>query len=147
MGDAWACTNPSAGRGLSVGLLHAQRLRDVARASLADPRTFAGDWDAVTEAELAPWFWTQLAADRARLEQLAAVREGRAEAVTTIPPLPPEYEAAARAMFHDADVLRAVLETVSCLALPKEVFSRPGIWEKVKAAAREPVALPGPSRA
>ena len=27
VGDAWACTNPSAGRGLSVGLMQAQRLR------------------------------------------------------------------------------------------------------------------------
>jgi hypothetical protein len=49
-------------------------------------------------------------------------------------------------MFYDADVFRGVLETVGCLALPQEVFARPGLWEKVKAAAREPLALPGPSR-
>jgi len=146
VGDSWACTNPSAGRGLSVGLLHAQRLRDVVRSSLRDPRGFAMEWDAVTEAELAPWYWNQVAADQARLEQIAAVREGRAETVNTIPPLPPEFEAAARAMFHDADVLRAVFETVGCLALPQEVFARPGLWEKVEAAAGEPLALPGPSR-
>jgi flavin-dependent dehydrogenase len=145
VGDAWACTNPSAGRGLSVGLIHAQRLRDVVRSSLGDPRTFAIKWDAVTEAELAPWYWTQLAADQARLEQIAAVREGRAETVRTILPLPPEFEAAARAMFYDADVLRGVFETVGCLTLPQEVFARPGLWEKVEAAAREPLALPGPS--
>lgn len=76
VGDAWACTNPSAGRGLSVGLIHAQRLRDVVRSSLGDPRAFAIKWDAITEAELAPWYWTQLAADQTRLEQIAAVREG-----------------------------------------------------------------------
>src|SRR5262249_28049868 len=29
--DAWACTNPSAGRGISVGMMHAVRLRDVVR--------------------------------------------------------------------------------------------------------------------
>ena len=28
--DAWACTNPSAGRGMTVGFMHAVRLRDVA---------------------------------------------------------------------------------------------------------------------
>jgi len=33
--DAWACTNPSAGRGLTVGLLHALQLRDVLQ-DLAD---------------------------------------------------------------------------------------------------------------
>ena len=37
VGDAWACTNPSAGRGLSIGLMHAQRLRDVVRDELDDP--------------------------------------------------------------------------------------------------------------
>ena len=146
VGDAWACTNPAAGRGLSMGLLHAQRLRDVARSSLGDPKAFAMEWDSVTEAEVAPWFWNQLAADQARLEQIAAVREGRAETVNTIPPLPPEFEAAARAMFHDADVLRGVFETVGCLALPQEVFARPGLWEKVEAAAGKPLDLPGPSR-
>src|SRR3954452_11079377 len=55
VGDAWACTNPSAGRGLSVGLMHAQRLRDVVRSTLDRPHDFALEWDAVTEAEIAPW--------------------------------------------------------------------------------------------
>ncbi len=50
------------------------------------------------------------------------------------------------AMFHDADVFRGVFETVGCLALPQEVFARPGLWEKVEAAAGKPLALPGPSR-
>jgi 2-polyprenyl-6-methoxyphenol hydroxylase-like FAD-dependent oxidoreductase len=146
VGDAWACTNPSAGRGLSVGLIHAQRLRDVVRSSLGDPMDFAVEWDAVTETELAPWYWNQLAADQARLDKIAAVREGRAVIVDTIPSLPPDFEAAARAMLYDADVFRGVLETVGCLALPQEVFARPGLWEKVEAAAGEPFALPGPSR-
>ena len=146
VGDAWACTNPSAGRGLSVGLIHAQRLRDVVRSSLDQPAAFADEWDAVTEAELTPWYWNQLAADQARLEKLAAVREGRAQAVDTIPPLPPQFELAGRAMLYDADVFRAVLETVTCLALPQEVFTRSGVWEKVERSAGEPLALPGPTR-
>jgi flavin-dependent dehydrogenase len=146
IGDAWACTNPSAGRGLSVGLIHAQRLRDVVRSSLGNPTEFAIEWDAVTEAELAPWYWNQLAADRARLDKIAAVREGRAAVVDTIPPLPPQFEAAAHAMFYDADVFRGVLETTGCLALPQEVFARPGFWDRVEAAAGEPLAIPGPSR-
>ncbi len=146
VGDAVACTNPSAGRGISVGMLHAQCLRDLLRDRPDDPRDLALRWDAVTEAELAPWYWAQLAADQTRLEQIDAVRDGRAEAVTTVLPLPPQFEAAARAMPYDADVFRAVLETVGCLALPDEVFARPGLWAKVQLAAREPTPLPGPSR-
>ena len=145
VGDAWACTNPSAGRGLSVGLLHAQRLRDSLR-SFHDPVTFALEWDRVTETDLAPFYWNQLAADHARLEAMAALREGRTLDVRVPSILPPQYADAARAMLYDADVFRAVLETLGCLALPQEVFARPGIWDKVQATAGEPISLPGPTR-
>jgi 2-polyprenyl-6-methoxyphenol hydroxylase-like FAD-dependent oxidoreductase len=147
VGDAWACTNPSAGRGLSVGLMHAQRLRDVVHSSLDDPYRFACEWDAVTESEIAPWYWNQIAADRARLAEINAVREGRAANVKTVVPLPPEFEAVARAAPFDADVFRGLIETLGCLALPQEVFARPGLWDKVEAAApAEPFAIPGPNR-
>ncbi len=146
VGDAAACTNPSAGRGISIGVLHALGLRDLLRSAPNDPRDVALRWDAITEGDIAPWYWCQLAADQHRLEQIDAVREGRAEAVTTVLPLPPRYEAAARAMPYDADVFRAALETVACLALPDEVFGRPGLWAKVEATARTPTPLPGPSR-
>jgi 2-polyprenyl-6-methoxyphenol hydroxylase-like FAD-dependent oxidoreductase len=147
VGDAWACTNPSAGRGLSIGLMHAQRLRDVVRASLDDPHGFALEWDAVTESEIAPWYWNQRAADQARLEELTAVREGRLAAVRTNLPLPPEYEIVGRAAGFDADVFRALLETVGCLTLPRDVFSRPGLLDKARAAApEEPFVMPGPNR-
>ena len=147
VGDAWACTNPSAGRGLSIGMMHAQRLRDVVRTTLDRPHDFALAWDAVTEAELAPWYWNQFATDQARLEQIAAVRDGRADLVRTVGPIPPEYRAAGEAMAFDADVFRAVLETVGCLATPQEAFARPGLWDKVEAAVPdEPVATPGPNR-
>ena len=145
VGDAWACTNPSAGRGLSVGLLHAQRLRDSLR-PFHDPATFALEWDRVTETDLAPFYWNQLAADHARLEAMAALREGRTVDVRSPSILPPQYADAARAMLYDADVFRAVLETLGCLALPQEVFARPGIWDKVQATVGEPISLPGPTR-
>ncbi len=34
--DAWACTNPSAGRGITVGMMHAVRLRDALRQQRGD---------------------------------------------------------------------------------------------------------------
>ena len=49
VGDAWACTNPSAGRGITVGLLHAQCLRDTVRSDLGDPEGFVRAWDDATE--------------------------------------------------------------------------------------------------
>ncbi len=50
-------------------------------------------------------------------------------------------------MAYDADVFRAVIETIGCLATPQETFSRPGLWEKVEASVPdEPMPTPGPSR-
>jgi hypothetical protein len=65
VGDAWACSNPSLGRGMALGLLHVQRLRDVIREQLEDPRQFAEVWNAVTEAELTPWYRETVEEDRA----------------------------------------------------------------------------------
>jgi hypothetical protein len=49
-------------------------------------------------------------------------------------------------MARDPEVFRAGLEISSCLALPQEVFARPGLAQRVPAAAGGEVAtLPGPS--
>jgi 2-polyprenyl-6-methoxyphenol hydroxylase-like FAD-dependent oxidoreductase len=144
VGDAWACTNPSAGRGMSIGILHAQLLKDAVR-MLDEPVEFARQWDEVTETQLAPWYWNQLASDAARLERMTAERSG----ATPEPDsgvLPPEFADAGRAMLYDPDVFRAVVETVGCLATVQEVFTRPGMWDKVTSTQGEPLAIPGPTR-
>jgi flavin-dependent dehydrogenase len=143
VGDAWACTNPSAGRGLSVGLIHAQLLRNVVRAHLDDPGGFARAWDDHTDQFVAPFYWNQVAADRARVAEMAALRDGRQ---------PPErnsmMDRLVRAASQDADVFRALLETVLCLALPQEVLQRPGIKDRVDTLANGgPIQIPGPDRA
>ena len=78
VGDAWARTNPSAGRGLSVGIVHAQLLRQVVGDRLAIPASSARAWDEGTEHHLAPFYWNQISADRVRLAAMTALREGRA---------------------------------------------------------------------
>jgi flavin-dependent dehydrogenase len=143
VGDAWACTNPSAGRGLSVGLLHAQRLRDVVREELDDPVGMVRRFDAVTESDVTPFFRNQIASDRSRVAEMEALRSG-----AELPPPDPQMDAVGAALLRDPDVFRAVIETVTCLALPQEVFSRPGLMEKVAAFAGEtPMSAPGPDRA
>jgi 2-polyprenyl-6-methoxyphenol hydroxylase-like FAD-dependent oxidoreductase len=143
VGDAWACTNPSAGRGITVGMLHAQCLRDVVRSDLDDPERFVRAWDEVTETRIAPFYWDQITADRARMAEMNALREG------TEPPAPDPYVAAViAAMPHDPDVFRAAIETATCMVRPDEVFSRPGLMDKVRAlAGAEPMRAPGPDRA
>src|SRR5262249_17965331 len=77
LADAWACTNPSAGRGLTVGFIHALLLRDVLRRTAGDVRALATEFDEVTEAEVAPWYRAQIAMDRFRFAQMDALRDGR----------------------------------------------------------------------
>ncbi|WP_194471992.1 NAD(P)/FAD-dependent oxidoreductase [Bradyrhizobium sp. CCBAU 51753] len=122
VGDAWACTNPSAGRGLSVGLLHAQVLRDVARRHINDPLAFAQEYDAETERQVAPFYRNQIAADRARVAEMNALEQGL--------PMPAPNPVMARffaAAAQDADVLRGAIEIAMCLALPQEVLARPRV--------------------
>jgi flavin-dependent dehydrogenase len=145
--DAWACTNPSLGRGISLGLAHAALLRDVVRSELDDPLGFAEAWDEATERELTPWYRNTVAIDRARIAEIEALRNG------IEPPGPPTFEAGLaaslfRVMALDAELLRAGLEITGCLTLPEEVFARPGIVDKVVelAEANPAEPMPGPTR-
>jgi 2-polyprenyl-6-methoxyphenol hydroxylase-like FAD-dependent oxidoreductase len=145
--DAWACTNPSLGRGIALGLLHAARLRDVARADLDDPLRLALAWDHVTETELTPWYRATVAVDRARLAQMESIREGR-EPAGPGDPAAVMGAALVRAAAHDVDIYRAFVEIAGCLTLPGALFKRPGFAERVmEVAGRHEVAPPpGPTR-
>ncbi|MGY3493546.1 FAD-dependent oxidoreductase [Bradyrhizobium sp. USDA 4502] len=135
VGDAWACTNPSAGRGLSVGLLHAQLLRDVARRHINDPEAFTRDYDAETERQVGPFYRNQIAADRARVAEMNALDEGL--------PMPAPNPVMARllaAASHDADVFRGMLEIAMCVALPQEVIARPHVAAKLAELDDQPLA-------
>ena len=115
VGDAWACTNPSAGRGLSVGIIHAQVLRDALRKESTDPVAFAHAYDAATEEVVAPFYWNQINADRRRIAEMTALR-GNLEP----PPPDPRVTRFMTAAMRDADVFRGLVETITCLATPQQ---------------------------
>lgn len=142
VGDAWACTNPSAGRGLSVGIIQAEVLRDVLRKESDDPLAFVHAYDTATEDVVAPYYWNQINADRQRIAEMAALRDG-------VEPPPPDPRATRfwTAAMRDADVFRGVLETITCLATPQQVLARPEIAAKVAERGTDEVfTLPGPDR-
>ncbi len=143
VGDAWACTNPSAGRGLSVAAVHAQQLRRVFRDHGDAPGDFVVAWDEATQTHVAPFYWNQIADDRVRLAEMVAIRDG----VEPPPPDPVRAKFQTAAMV-DADLFRTMVEMVTCLALPQEVFARPGFLDKVERAASgaRPLAIPSPRR-
>jgi len=145
LGDAWACTNPSLGRGMTLGLMHARLLRDTVRSHLHDSLELAEAWDAVTEAQMTPWYWETVAEDRGRLREIEALRDGvqpqRDESAGVI-------DALLAAMLHDADVFRAFLESRCCLTRLGESLAREGMTDRIfaLAAEHERFPLPGPSR-
>ena len=148
VGDASACTNPSNGRGMSLGLMHVQCLRDVMRAHLDEPREFATAWDQVTEAELTPWYRENVEEDRVRIGEMTALRDGRE------PDMPDVRSAVLRqalaaAAFRDPDAFRALLAYRSCLAPLRETFADPRFAEHVLELTRDldRPPLAGPNRA
>ena len=128
--DAWACTNPSVGRGASIGMLHAQALRDTLRQTGPDrPAELSEAFAVATADTVEPWFQATLAFDRHRLAEMAAEAEG-----ASYEPDDPAYEmtrALGAASGHDPDVLRGFLDITGVLDLPENVMARPGMSEKV----------------
>ena len=145
--DAWACTNPALGRGMTFGLMHARRLRDVARAHLDDPRGFAMAWDAVTEAELTPWYRETVAENRGRLRELEALRNGR-EPVHAAHGPEGLTAALLAAMPHDADLFRVFLAARCCITPLYEAFASDQVVERIREVARDRDCpkVPGPNR-
>ena len=119
------------GRGMSFGFLHAALLRRAAREH-GRPGELTARFAADTERELAPYHRATMATDRSRLAEIDALLAGEEPS----PPAP-----FARALRVDADVFRGALDIIGCLALPQEVFARPGFAERVQDAAGEPVLL------
>jgi 2-polyprenyl-6-methoxyphenol hydroxylase-like FAD-dependent oxidoreductase len=143
VGDAWACVNPSTGRGMSLGLAHAAVLRRVVREHGDRPVELVAAFAAATERELTPWYRATVASDNARLAEVEAIRTGE----SAPPPANPLAGGLAAAMGRDPDVFRAGLEIIACLALPREVFARPGLSQKVlENAADGPPPSNGPDR-
>jgi len=147
IGDAWACTNPSQGRGMTLGLIHAKCLADTVRAYPDDPYEFARAWDAVTEAELTPWYRETVEEDRFRLDEIEALRHGL-DAPPAAGSTAWRLAALAGAMSQDPDVFRAFVANKACLALNREILARESFVERaVEIAQRaDPPPLPGPDR-
>ena len=148
VGDAWACSNPTVGRGASIGMLQAVLLRDtIAAASLDDPWEFACSFHHATAETVEPWYRETLAGDRHRLAEIDALLGGG-----EYRPRDPGWEigqALANATFKDPDCLRGFVSVAMVLSRAADVAARPGLLDKAVALGvgwrDEPV--PAPSRA
>jgi 2-polyprenyl-6-methoxyphenol hydroxylase-like FAD-dependent oxidoreductase len=146
LADAFSCTNPSLGRGISLGLRHARSLRDTVASMNGDALAFAEAWDLATETKHTPWYRDTLDEDRARLDEMEAIREGR-------DPRPPTdltllRNALVTAAMSDADVFRTYLESRVCLTTVADSLADPAAAARVFALAegKTPFEFPGPDR-
>ena len=132
VGDAWACTNPSVGRGASLATIHAVALRDLLREQgLDDPLALATRWHEVTESTVGPWYRETLHGDRFRLAEIEAVNRGE-----VFDPGAPAYEltkALEVALGQDGDALRAFARIAGVIERAEVVFADPALAEKVVA--------------
>jgi hypothetical protein len=148
LGDAFACTNPSVGRGISIGLMHAVALRDLLRrADVADAHALSLEWDSATERSVGGYVRDTLFFDRHRLAEIDAQIAG-----VPYEPEDPERQRQQQLFGHageDPELLRGVVDVMSTLARPVEVFARPGLTDRLadRTAASPIVPFPGPSRA
>jgi 2-polyprenyl-6-methoxyphenol hydroxylase-like FAD-dependent oxidoreductase len=141
VGDAWSCTNPSAGRGITLGLLQAVALRDAIRTHPDDPVHCAVEFDRLTDLHVLPWYDDQIQRDRERATRFEVLKTGGAPGPARDPLAP--LLAAAR---FDPDAARAAFDVVGCLAPPADVLTRPGLRARLD-TVETPVTTPGPTRA
>jgi hypothetical protein len=148
VGDAWACSNPTVGKGASIGMLQAVLLRDtIAAAGLEDPWGFACSFHHATAETVEPWYRDTLAGDRHRLAEIDALIAGG-----EYRPGDPGWEigqALAAAAVKDPDCLRGFASVVMALSRAVDVMARPGLRDKVSTlgAGWRDEPIPAPSRA
>jgi flavin-dependent dehydrogenase len=148
VGDAWACTNPSLGRGASFAIIHARVLREVLReVDTEDHDKLVRSFDEATIRTVEPLYRATFGYDRHRLAEIDADVAGR--------PYRPDDRRwlAGKALFaaalRDPAIARAHTTIGSFLATPDEVFATPGLRDRVLALGMSApqYPLPGPSRA
>jgi 2-polyprenyl-6-methoxyphenol hydroxylase-like FAD-dependent oxidoreductase len=144
IGDASACTNPSVGRGASIGVLQARCLRDVLHhGSVREPVELTQCWTAATNAVVTPFVRDTLDFDRHRLAEIDAQIAG-----TPYAPDDPAWALGQKLRANaasDPELLRAAMSVMSLLERGADVLRRDDIRAKLLAVDSTP-GLPGPTR-
>jgi 2-polyprenyl-6-methoxyphenol hydroxylase-like FAD-dependent oxidoreductase len=126
VGDSWSCTNPSLGRGASIGLMHAALLRDAIRDNGdSDPWKLASAWYELTRKEIEPYYRATLGFDRARLAEVDAIIAGKPFTDTNS-----EWsltKALEGLSLENPDFLRANIEMAMLLRRSDEVAQDPAV--------------------
>jgi 2-polyprenyl-6-methoxyphenol hydroxylase-like FAD-dependent oxidoreductase len=147
VGDSWACTNPSLGRGTSIGLLHARGLRDLLReVDPGEAEKLVRRFDELTAATVEPLYRLTLWYDRHRLAEIDADIAG--DTYRTDDRRWSVSKATFAAGLADPEIARGYQSLASLLTTPTELLAEPGLLDRIIAlgmnAPRYPI--PGPDR-
>lgn len=143
--DASSCTNPSLGRGITLGLMHAEVMRSCVRDHLDDLDALAMSFHERTTEQVLPFHDSTTKIDRRRVDEMRIYRDGGTPERTDEQKF---ADVLGAAVGRDATATRLYGEIFSCLATPDQIFARPGVFEHVLglAATVTPEPLPGPTR-
>lgn len=141
--DAVASTNPSVGRGMTIGLIHTEVMRSVVRDHLGDPEALALALHERTKNEVLPLHNATVSADHRRIKEMRIFREGGT----------PEPSAEERIMdsllaYASSDPLmaRSFGEIMSCATPADVVIARPEVVARAtELMASGPVGRPAPA--
>jgi 2-polyprenyl-6-methoxyphenol hydroxylase-like FAD-dependent oxidoreductase len=145
VGDAASCTNPSLGRGMTLGLMQVMVMRDCIAELFEDPSALAQAFHERSASDVGPWHDATTSIDRKRVNEMRAYVRGEKP---TPDPTDQIADLTFAAATKDARCARAAGRMFSCVALPADVFSEPGFVDHVIAQADQVsvAPLPGPDR-
>jgi flavin-dependent dehydrogenase len=144
VGDAWAATNPTLGRGISIGSRHARLLRDVVReVGTDDHEKLVRRFDEETQTHQTPWYRSTVWHDRHRtadFQQAIAGTERQPDELWD------RFLAFEHAAFGDMALLPHFLSTFRLDRRSEDILTDPEVVAHLEAAGHQPRTT-GPTRA
>ena len=128
LGDAWGFTNPSIGRGITLGMMHVIESVPAIAQHMDDPRRLAQEWERLTGDRPAKWHASTVDFDRLRAPQVEALMMGKDDPLDPSDPAVAGPRAFASAAHYDPQVLQWFHEVIGCQSLPEDVISREGVF-------------------
>lgn len=144
LGDAFAFTNPSVGRGIAIGIIHAVDVIDEVTPVLDDPAAVAAAWSEGTNRRALPFVESTIDYDRVRAPEVEAAIEGRVHEHTD--PAALGSVAMNNARHRSQFVFEHFRDIATLRATAGEVLGREMVFEKVLEFGAEPWTPPQPTR-
>ncbi|MEO8696679.1 MAG: FAD-dependent monooxygenase [Acidimicrobiales bacterium] len=129
LGDAFAFTNPSIGRGIAIGIIHTVDVVDAIAPVLDDAAAISTAWSTATDRRARPFIRATIDYDRVRGPDIEAAMEGRIHQHTD--PAALGFIATNNARHRDQFVYENFRDIATLKATTAEVLARKGVFERV----------------